>query len=243
MSHEAYTYSDEMLNAYLDNELAGEERQRLIEDLQENEGLRQRVCRLEQVRNMVSIAYHDIPEPQHHVTTKKRGYASMASIAAGILVVVGVLGGWFGHSYYQAEKSLVQLADSLQVNALNEAKPWRVLLHVTSDDSYRLNILLNEAESILKEYQDKQQKVAIQILANGKGLNLLRNDKTPYAKRIAELQSKYDNIIFMACAKAMARVQQKTGKQVELLPNTLIAPSAIGEVLTRQRDGWTYIKI
>ena len=244
MTQESFNYSDEMLNAYLDNELATEERKHLIEDLRVHDGLRQRVCRLEQVRNMVSIAYHDVSDPQHTLDPKGRGFISYATVAASILVVIGVVGGWFGHAILQSEKSLVELADSVQMNATRtEAQPWRVLLHVTSDDPYRINVLLNEAESILREYQAKQQKVAIQILANGKGLNLLRNDKSPYGKRIAELQENYDNLILMACAQAMARVQQRTGKVVELLPDTQIAPSAIGEVLNRQREGWTYIKI
>ncbi len=244
MTQESFNYSDEILNAYLDNELASEERKRLIEDLRENDGLRQRVCKLEQVRNMVSIAYHDLPDPQHTLDTQTRNLSSYATIAASILVVVGIVSGWFGHAYLQKDNAgLVALADSVQINTPNGAQPWRVLLHVTSDDPYRLNVLLNETESILREYQAKQQKVAIQILANGKGLNLLRNDKSPYGKRIAELQENYDNLILMACAQAMARVQQKTGKVVELLPDTQIAPSAISEVLNRQKEGWTYIKI
>ena len=244
MTQESFNYSDEILNAYLDNELATEERQRLIEDLRENDGLRQRVCKLEQVRNMVSIAYHDIPDPQHNMDTKQRGLSSFAGIAAGILVVVGIVGGWFGHAYLQQQNSLVQLADRIQVNnPADPAKPWKVLLHVTSDDAFRLNAVLDEAEKILREYKAKQQKVSIQILANGKGLNLLRSDKSPYSKRIAELQSNYDNLIFMACAKAMARVKQRIGKDVKLLPDTHIAPSALSEALNRQKEGWTYIKI
>ncbi|MGD8926871.1 MAG: DsrE family protein, partial [Thioalkalispiraceae bacterium] len=119
----------------------------------------------------------------------------------------------------------------------------KVLLHVTSDDRYRLNALLNETENVLKEYQHKQQKVAIQILANGKGLDFLRNDKSQFGKRIAELQSRYDNLVFTACAVAMARVKQETGKDVQLLPNTKVTPSALDEVLRRQKEGWTYIKI
>jgi len=239
------SYSDEHLNAYLDNELAGEERTRLIEALRDNDDLRQRVCKLEQVRNMVSIAYHDLPEPQHKIETQSRRFSSYASIAASVLVVFGLIGGWFGHAaYQQGDKSLVQLADNVLINKpVGTAKPWKVLLHVTSDDPYRLDSLLNETENILREYEGKQQKVAIQILANGKGLNMLRNDKSPYAKRIADMQSNYNNLVFMACAKAIARVQQTTGQAVPLLPNTKIAPSALSEALNRQREGWTYIKI
>jgi len=244
MSNNPQDYTDEILNAYLDNELATEERRRLIEDIRDNDELRQRVCNLEQVHNMVAIAYHDLPEPQHNIEAKPRRLPSFATLAASILLVCGVVGGWFGHVYLQADKTLLQLADSIQINQpVGSTQPWRVLLHVTSDDPYRLNALLTETENILREYQGRQQKVSIQILANGKGLKLLRNDNSPYSKRLAELQSNYDNLVFMACAKAIARVQKRTGKVFSLLPNTRIAPSALSEVLNRQREGWTYIKI
>jgi len=244
MRHEDFNYSDEILNAYLDDELASEERKQLIEDMRVDNGLRQRVCRLEQVRNIVSMAYQDIPEPRHGQHIIKRRFASYSNLAASILVVVGIIGGWFGHAYLQKDTGLVEMAESVQLNTpVDEARLWKVLLHVTSDDPYRLNVLLDETERVLREYRTKQQKVSIQILANGKGLNLLRNDTSPYGQRIAELQSNYDNLVFTACAKAMARVKQKTGKDVQLLPDTQVAPSALSEVLNRQKEGWTYIKI
>ena len=245
MKDKVQSYSDEHLNAYLDNELAGEERTRLIEALRDNEALRQRVCKFEQVRNMVSIAYHDVPEPQNKIESQSRRISPYAGIAASILVVLGLVGGWFGHaSFHKNDTGLIDLAENVLVQKpVGTVKPWNVLLHVTSNDPYRLNVLLTETENILREYEAKQQKVSIQILVNGKGLNLLRDDKSPYAKRIAELQSRYDNLVFMACAKAIARVQQRTGKSVPLLPETQIAPSALSEVLNRQREGWTYIKI
>ena len=84
-------YSDEHLNAYLDNELAGEERTHLIEELRDNDDLRQRVCKLEQVRNMVSIAYHDLPEPQQKIETHTRRFSSYASIAASVLIMFGLI--------------------------------------------------------------------------------------------------------------------------------------------------------
>jgi len=245
MKDKQINHSDEHLNAYLDNELAGAERASLIEELRDNDELRQRVCKLEQVRNMVSIAYHDIPDPQHKNETHSRRVSSYASIAASVLVVLGLLGGWFGHAAFQENNSgLIDLAENVLINKpVGMVKPWKVLLHVTSDDPYRLNILLNETESILRKYEAKKQKVAIQIIANGKGLNLLRDDKSPYAERIAKLQADYDNLVFMACANAIARVQQRTGQSVPLLPNIRISPSALNAVLNRQREGWTYIKI
>ncbi len=247
MSHKGFKYSDEMLNAYLDNELAGEERKRLIEDLRENDGLRQRVCELEQVRNMVSIAYHDIPDPKRTMKTKDRGFSFFTAVAASIMVIVGIVGivgGWLGHSYLQKDNSLVQLADSIQINdPTNTAQTWRVLLHVASNDQFRLNALLEETENILKKYENKKQKVSIQILANGKGLNLLRSKDSPYGKRIASLKKRYKNITFVACARALRRLKQEKGIDLKLVPEAQIVPSALREVLQRQKEGWTYIKI
>lgn len=244
MSREAYNYSDEILNAYLDDELAAEERKRLIEDLRQNDGLRQRVCRLEQVRNMVSIAYHDIPDPLRVTKTRVRGFSSLTAIAASIMVFVGIAGGWLGHSYLRTNTSLLEMADTIQINnPPNTAQPWRVLMHVTSDDNFRLGALLDEAEIILKNYKKNNKKVSIQILANGKGLNLLRDDKSPFGQRIEALNKRYKNIAFVACARAIQRLETEQGVTVKLLPDTKITPSAMQEVLKRQRDGWTYIKI
>lgn len=237
-------YSDEMLNAYLDDELASVERAKLIDQLRSDMALRKRVCQLEQVRNMVKIAYHDVGDdkPEHHNLPRKT--ASIAAIAASVFIIVGALAGWYGHQQLNQKQSLVELAEYLEYNQpVSDAQPWRVLMHVTSDDPYRLNILLDEAEKILRQHQARQQKVAIQILANGRGLNMLNSKTSVYGKRIAELQKKYDNIVFMACAKAIERIKNEKGLNVELLPNTHIAPSALHEVLQKQREGWTYIKI
>jgi len=244
MTRSTTQYSDEMLNAYLDNELHSDERKNILHDLRTDKELQDRLCQLEQVRNMVSIAYHEVPDPAMPDDNTRRGLTRKTAVAAGaVFAIVGALAGWMGHSYLKQDTSLVSLANQVQVNQPSSTQAWKVLLHVTSDEPHRLETLLNETEKILSEYDNRQQKVAIQVLANGKGLNLLRSDKSKYGKRIADLQKKYDNLIFMACAKAMSRVQQKTGNSVELLPATQIAPNALGEVLDKQRQGWTYIKI
>jgi len=237
-------FSDEYLNAYLDNELASEERKCLVEALRDDQDLRQRVCKFEQVRNMLSVAFHDIPEPESlKVVSPSR--SSFYSIAASVLVVFTfALGGWYGHAYFDKGTSLTQLATAYQINKPTSSdKTSGVLLHVTSDDPYRINAVLDEVEIILSEAEAKQTKISVQILANGAGLNMLHNIKSPYGKRIAELQTRYSTLVFTACAKAMDRIQKVTGKTIPLLPNVGVTRSALSEALYRQREGWTYIKI
>ena len=58
------SYSDEMLNAYLDGELESDERAQVLEALRSVENLSQRVCRLQKVHSMVQLAYQDTELPE-----------------------------------------------------------------------------------------------------------------------------------------------------------------------------------
>ncbi|MBI1423449.1 MAG: hypothetical protein GC149_08300 [Gammaproteobacteria bacterium] len=237
-------FSDEMLNAYLDNELAPDERKRFLEVLRCDNELRGKVARLDQVRNMIKVSYQELePDADEDVTPRKRYFLRYAAVAA-IYVVVGSVIGWYAHNEIQEPATLVQMAEEIHYNKpVSASQPWHILLHVTNNEPHRLNVLLNQTEKILREYQDRPGQVSVRILANGKGLNLLRDDTSPYGKRIEELQREYHNLVFVACAEAIKQVELKTGKKVTLLPHVEVTPSALGEVLSREREGWTYVKI
>ena len=244
MSH-PHQYSDELINAYLDGELDKEDRKAFVESMRNNPELSHRICQLEKVRGMVQIAYHEFDPVDSPSSVKTRHWTSSGvGIAASILMVVGLFTGWFSHQYLGKDEGLIELAQTIQSHApVADHEPWRVLLHVSSDDPYRINTVLNEAEAILQHYEAEQRIVNIQILANGKGLNVLRDDKSDFAQRIAKMQKRYKNLVFLACAKAIERVESEKGVQVKLLPHTQVVPSAVNQVLNRQKEGWTYIKI
>lgn len=245
MTQHHHEFSDEILNAYLDDELQGHERKQLMETLQHDEELSTRLCKLKNISNMVQIAYHDKlpPQPEH----KHRQSLPFKAVAAIVLLVIGAVAGWMGSYKYNGSKDLLAMAKQFEWNnppqSYSQDDTWKVLLHVTSDDPYKLKILLDETERVLEEYANMQQKVAIEILANGKGLNLLRDDESIYGQRIQALQSKYKNLVFMACGKAIERLRIEKGINVKLLPDTRIAPSALSEVMYKKRQGWTYIKL
>ena len=237
-------FSDETLNAYLDNELAADERKRILEALRIDGELRERLSRLDQVRNMLKIAYHDVqPAPNLPVTSRKR-YRNQIAVAASLFIVLGSVIGWYAHEEFFAPAGLTQLAKQIQYsNAVSTNETWRVLLHVTNNQPHRLNVLLDETEKILRQYQNNPQKVSLRILANGKGLDMLRDDTSEYGKRIAQLQQQYHNVVFIACAEAINHIEKTQHKKIQLLPDIEVTPSALNEVLNRQKEGWTYIKI
>jgi intracellular sulfur oxidation DsrE/DsrF family protein len=239
-------FSDEYLNAYLDNELDAEDKRRLLSALREDESLRARLCQLEQVRKMVSLAYSDVNLTNDGTQKGRRvfGGPMRAAIAASVLLVMGILIGWVAHVPATSnEPSLLSLADQVRLQPQRNDNAWKVLLHVTSDDPYRINVMLDETERLLKEYKSDPRDLDIEILANGKGLNMLRSDTSKFKGRIEQLQKHYSNLAFYACGKAIERLKKEQGIDVQLLPNVNRARSALSRSMKRQKEGWTYIKI
>jgi hypothetical protein len=239
------TFSDEFLNAYVDGELDSAEKARLLDALCRDEQLNMRVCELQKVRELLQHAYAH-PPASPGSQTRNGDYGNRwfrTGIAASIMLVVGGLLGWGLHGYQSPHSGLLDIAQTIQVNPLTTSNVWRVVLHVTTADTYRLKTVLDEAESLLQGRLPYQNTVEVVILANGRGLDLLRADTSPFAARIQALQARYNNLAFKACQKAINRLQQEQRIEVKLLPAAQVVPTAIGEVIHRQQQGWAYIQI
>jgi hypothetical protein len=103
--------------------------------------------------------------------------------------------------------------------------------------------VLDEAEYLLNTSSQDHRKIRIEILTNGKGLKLLQKNNSEYAQKVSSLSQDYQNVQFMACRIAINRYRKEHGVSIQLLPNVQIVPSAMEEALSRQREGWTYLRI
>ena len=225
--------SDEELSAFLDEQLDTRERDRVLDAIGQDDSIRQRMNELRQLRDMVQHAY--MHPPRHKVSETGRLSSAQNSrwaLAACIVLCFGVVLGWFGHQ---------GLNNSGQVVAQNEQGQKNVILHLTSDDPERIIATLDRAERVLSSYKANNKDLSVEIIANESGLNLMRHNASGYLQRIQSLTNKYDNVRFLACAKAIQRLQ-KTGVDVELLPEVEIAPSALEQIIRRMQDDWLYIK-
>lgn len=241
-------FSDEHLNAFVDGELDDADREQLLDILRHDPLLNARVCDLQKVRELVQHAYRQPPAPpQESHQPQNRGRSRFTSgIAASIILGLGVALGWGVHEQQQPQGSLLEIAQSMQLTPAQSAEDhsWRVVLHVTTADPYRLKTVLDEAEGLLRQHTVNNHKVAVEVLANGRGLDLLRADISPFAERIRELQSRYDETLaFKACQNAINRLKLEKNIDVTLIPEAEVVPTAIGEVILRQREGWAYVQI
>jgi intracellular sulfur oxidation DsrE/DsrF family protein len=237
-------YSDEFLNAYLDGELDKKEAGQLIQELRHNDELSNRLRDLQKIREMVRYAYGNLDTPYDQKGGARKTMPIGIAIAASLILSLGVTLGWVLHSSSSHQPGLLDIANALQINQKGQKNAeMKLVLHVTTSDKRKLDTVLEEAESLLQEYEGGTQKVKLDILANGKGLNLLRSDTTPFAKRIAQLQKQYKNLSFKACQRAINRLKQEKGIRAKMVPEAIIVPSALGEIIRKQKEGWSYIKI
>ncbi len=92
-------FSDEFLNAFVDDQLETEEKGRAYLEIGQDEELNRRVCELRKLRELVRLSYENPPLPENGlsetVTTTRR---VRFNIAAGLTLILGVMLGWLLHS-------------------------------------------------------------------------------------------------------------------------------------------------
>lgn len=245
MNHPHY-FSDAHLNAYFDGELSSEENAELLLALRKDPVLTQRLSRLMQVRGLVRMAYDDVIPTESLPQPFRRRYPQLkVAFAAMLLLSVGVFSGWLAHRSTVGESGLLAFAEQAQHHSgTHNQKNLRVMLHLSRGDPNLMNILLSETETLLKTYHgNTDTALQVELVANGKGLDLLRSDTSPHAQRIAALQSNYQNLVFFACQKTIERLEQDSHRSVQLLPGTQRVSSALNQAIKRQSEGWAYIRI
>ena len=238
-------FSDEFLNAYLDDELTQADKALLLKAVNEDQVLSQRLCQLQRVKNMVQLAYHDVqpvleeqPEPGH----RPKWFTPYAT-AASVLLLVGVLGGWLSHGYFSQQPGLTEIFKEFRTNNPVAGKPWHLMVQVTSEDQNRFNVLMDETERLLKTARKKNEQDFIQFLANSSGINLLKDENTALSRRVRSLSQQYNNLLLTACGQTLKKLKLNKKELPKLLGEARVVRSALHEVIEKQKQGWTYIKI
>jgi len=240
----AQQYSDEFINSYLDNELGHDDRKELLNAIRHDRKLSNQVCKLKNVKDMVQLAYQI--DTNTTVNNKNSIFKQWQTIAASILLIFGVTIGWLANDI-TSQPRLSDIAKNIHFSTAGKgaqtSKNWRLVLHVSSNDSKRYNILLNEAESLLKTSLENNESVQIELLTNGPGLAILEDKNSAISKRVNALADKYDNFTLLACKKALKRLKDEKGINLKLVPETETVESALHHAIQRQKEGWSYIQI
>ena len=228
MSEQKQT-DDARLNALADGELDSLESQALLDDIKHDPEMHRALCDIHLLKDMMQAAY---PEQQKAASPNHGRRNILSAIAASIMILaVGFISG----RLFSPES----LSDPFQL-AQVETQPNKVVIFLGFADDDKFVKAMNKAEALMQQYQQKD--VRVDIVASGGGLDLLRSSTTPYAERIHLLASKYDSLDFVACSNTIANLK-KQGKQVDIVKEAIVAPSAVQFVVQRLQQGWSYLEV
>jgi hypothetical protein len=111
---------------------------------------------------------------------------------------------------------------------------YKVVFDLTSKDSLDQQAVIRWLKEIVNQSKDAKMEVVMYA----KGINMVVKDKSAVADAVTEL-AQNKNIAFRVCAVAMKN--QGIDKS-QLLPGVETVPDGIYEIISKQRDGWGYIK-
>ena len=118
----------------------------------------------------------------------------------------------------------------------------RILFHVATDDVGAMSHAIGSADNAMKVYADRGEAVAIEIVANGAGVRMLRADTSPVAPSLAYLRKTYPGIVLSACGVTLALMRQREGTSIALLDGVAITPAGIVRITELQEQGWSYVR-
>ena len=105
-----------------------------------------------------------------------------------------------------------------------------------------MKMALNNAKNVTKYYLSKGEKVAIEIVAYGPGLHLLRADTLPVRQDFAAMGMEYDNVSFTACGNTQDTKKKKEKKAIPLISEANRVTAGVVRLMELQEQGWSYVK-
>ena len=112
---------------------------------------------------------------------------------------------------------------------------YRVVFDLTSRDSLDQKAVMRW----IKEVTTLNPKAEIEVVMYAKGFELVMPEKSTFLSDVQEA-IKNPNVTFKACEIALRN--NKTDKS-RLLKEVQMVPDGIYEIVSKQRQGWGYIKV
>lgn len=112
---------------------------------------------------------------------------------------------------------------------------YRVVFDITSKDTNAHKTVIRQIGAINKTNADAR----LEVVLYGQSLEMVLKDKSIVAADIQKLAAN-KNISFKVCSATLKRHNADTS---QLLPGVTTVPDGIYEIITRQREGWGYIKV
>ena len=113
-------------------------------------------------------------------------------------------------------------------------KRHKIVIQVSDNDPAKWNLALNNAKNLQDDVG--AASVDIEIVAYGPGIGMLKLE-SPTGSRVADAMKA--NIRVLACENTM-RGQKLTRE--DMMPELSYVPAGVTQIMTRQNEGWAYLR-
>ena len=134
------------------------------------------------------------------------------------------------------------IALALGTAAMAQGKTHKIAVHVNQNDPAVMNIALNNIENVKSYYEEKGDKVIVELVAYGPGLNMFVVGKSPVADRVKTMALAIDGLTFTACGNTHRKMSEKAGKEIPLMSEAGVVPSGVVRLVELQEEGYSYVK-
>jgi uncharacterized protein len=112
-------------------------------------------------------------------------------------------------------------------------KVHKMVMQFTVGDSTEQAAIVTQVGNVLAAWP----KAQIEVVCHSSGLSVITANKTKVGKQVADLSAK--GVVFAACNNTMRRLKLT---KADLVPTAVVVPSAFVEIVTKQEQGWAYLK-
>jgi intracellular sulfur oxidation DsrE/DsrF family protein len=130
-----------------------------------------------------------------------------------------------------AQKNVAKSDDT--VTAAEQAGQHKIVFQLTTDDTLAHKALMKQLNNIISVAPDTK----IEVVCHGPGLNMLVIGKSIIPEKIQLLKAR--GIDFLACEFSM---KERNISREKIIPEAGTVPAGIIEIVTKQEQGWSYIK-
>jgi intracellular sulfur oxidation DsrE/DsrF family protein len=113
----------------------------------------------------------------------------------------------------------------------------RIVLQLSDNDSKKQSLVISVAYNLLKAYDP--DKVAIEVVTFGPGIDLLRADNTN-RKRVESLVAQ--GVRFDVCLNTVDTIERETGKRPDIIPAAKPVQVGVGQILSLTENGYTLVR-
>lgn len=116
-----------------------------------------------------------------------------------------------------------------------------VVILIDSNEPYVMGHAISYSANLAKHFADKGARLLIEVVANGRGIDVFRADKTPLVEPLAMLRQSLPNLAYSMCASSKAIAEAKEQITIPLIAGANLVPFGIGRVVDLQLKGRAYI--